>query len=112
MSNAFTLTDLNKHLESKYRPFEFTSGREKFTLNQVLRLPKETRAVVKAQLEALDEHKNDLTEDEMLAILKAVISNVMVEDKADRLFDVLDNDLVKVTILFEKWVESTQAGEA
>lgn len=112
MTNEFTLDDLNIALEKKYGPFVFTAGGEKFVLRQVLRLPKETREIVKAQLELLDEKRDELTEDDMLVILKAVVENVLEGNGADRLFNLLDNDLVKVTILFEKWVERTQAGEA
>lgn len=112
MTNEFTLDDLNTTLEKKYGPFVFKAGRETFKLQQVLRLPKEKRDVVKAQLELLDGNKNDLGEDEMLAVLKAVLENVVEGDKTDRLLDVLGHDLVKLTILFEKWGESTQVGEA
>jgi hypothetical protein len=112
MTNEFTLDDLNVALEKKYGPFVFSAGGEKFVLRQVLRLPKNQRDIVKAQLETLDQKRDELSEDEMLAILKAVVSNVLEGYGADRLFDLLDNDLVKVTVLFEKWVERTQAGEA
>lgn len=112
MTNAFTLDDLNAALDKKYGPFIFKAGRETFTLNQVLRISKEKRAVVKAQLQMLDDKRNELTEDEMLIILKAVVENVIEGDKTDRLFEVLDNDLAKVTVLFEQWVEASQAGEA
>lgn len=112
MTNAFTLDDLNKALDTKYAPFVFQSGREKFTLQQVLRLPQETREIVKAQLQMLDDKKDELNEGEVLAILKAVVENVMNEDKADRLFEILDNDLAKVTIIFEEWVKKSQPGEA
>lgn len=112
MTNEFTLDDLNVALEKKYGPFVFSAGGEKFVLRQVLRLPKNQRDIVKAQLETLDQKRDELSEDEMLAILKAVVGNVLEGYGADRLFDLLDNDLVKVTVLFEKWVERTQAGEA
>lgn len=112
MSNAFTLDDLNKAIDQKYAPFVFQHGREKFVMRQVLRLPKDTRDIVKAQLMMLDEKKDELEEPDVLAILKAVVENVLEGDKADRLFDILENDLVKVTVLFEKWVESSQPGEA
>lgn len=114
MTNAFTLDDLNKALETKYAPFVFQQGREKFTLQQVLRLSKDKREIVKAQLQMLDDNRDELTEDEVLAILQAVIENVIDGDrsKAVRLFEILDHDLVKVTILFEKWVESAKTGEA
>lgn len=112
MSNAFTLDDLNAAIEQKYAPFVFKHGREKFTLQQVLRLPKNAREIVKAQLQMLEDKKDDLNEDEVLAILKAIIENVMDGEKADRLFEILDDDLVKVTVLFEEWVKTSQPGEA
>lgn len=112
MTNAFTLDDLNQALEKKYGPFVFTAGKQTFAMTQVLRLPKEKRDIVRAQLESLDNAKDDLDEDEVFAILKAVLENVVEDDKAEALLKVLDNDLVKLTILFEKWAESTQAGEA
>lgn len=112
MTNVFTLDDLNKAIESKYAPFVFQSGREKFVLQQVLRLPDETRKIVQAQLQMLDDKKEELNEEEVKVILKAVVDNVLDGDKVDRLFDILDNDLVKITVLFEKWVEHSQPGEA
>lgn len=112
MANEFTLDDLNATLEKKYSPFVFTAGREKFVLQQILRLPKDKRDVVKAQLQVLEENKGDLDEDQMLVVLKAVVGNALEGDKVDRLFDILENDLVKVTVLVEQWVGNTQAGEA
>ncbi len=113
MTNAFTLDDLNAAIEQKYAPFTFQHGREKFVLQQVLRLPKNTREIVKAQLQMLDDKKDELSEDEVLVILKTIIENVLDNaSKADRLFTILDNDLVKVTVLFEAWVKSSQPGEA
>lgn len=112
MTNAFTLDDLNKVLESKYGPFVFKAGKETFTMAQVLRLSKDARTEVKTLLQRLDEEKEELDEDETLEILKAVTRLVLVDNSADVLFDLLDNDLVKVTILFEQWVEKTQVGEA
>ena len=114
MTNDFTLEDLQAVLEKKYGPFVFKAGREKFILQQVLGLPKDKRDIVKAQLQSLEDNREELSEDDMLAILKAVVENVIEGDssKADRLFDILENDLVKVTILFEQWVERTQTGEA
>lgn len=112
MSNAFTLDDLNNALEKKYAPFVFQAGRQKFTLIQILRLPKEQRDIVRAQLQTLDEQRDELNEDQVKAVLKAVLDYVVQDDKSDALLEVLNNDLVKLTILFEKWVESSQVGEA
>lgn len=111
MTNAFTLDDLNNALVTKYAPFVFSAGKAKYTLKQVLALPKEKREVVKSQLKVLEDTKNELEEEEILAILKAVIQNVC-DDDVDKLFNLLDNDLVRVSILVEQWVGVTQAGEA
>lgn len=112
MTNAFTLDDLNAALEKKYAPFVFQSGKEKFVMSQILRLPEEKREIVKAQLMLLEDKKDDLSEGEVRAILGAVVENVLTSGKSERLFEILDNDLVKITLLFEKWVESSQPGEA
>lgn len=112
MSNAFTLDDLNNALEKKYAPFVFQAGRQKFTLIQILRLPKEQRDIVRAQLQTLDDQKDELNEEQVKAVLKAVLDHVVQDGKSDALLEVLNNDLVKLTILFEKWVESSQVGEA
>jgi hypothetical protein len=112
MSNAFTLDDLNKTLEKKYGPFVFKAGKETFTMVQVLRLPREKREVVKTLLQTLEDQKENLNEDQTLDILKEVTKNVLIDNSADDLFELLGNDLVKVTVLFEQWAESTQAGEA
>lgn len=112
MTNAFTLDDINQVLEDKYAPFVFQHGREKFTLKPILRLPKDARQTVRAQLQVLEDGKENMEEDEILDILKSIVAEVTDENKAERLFEILDNDLVKVTVLFEKWLEKTQAGEA
>jgi|SRR5690349_22097879 len=112
MTNEFTLDDLNDALEKKYGPFIFKAGREKFVLQQPLRLTKQKRDIVKAQLEILEHKQDELDEDGVFAVLKAVVENVIEGDKADRLFEVLDYDLVKITILFEQWVARANVGEA
>lgn len=112
MTNTFTLDDLNKALEKKYGPFVFEAGDQKFVLTQILRLPKDERDIVRAQLESLEKNKDELTEDEVYAILKAVLDFVVKDGKSDELMEVLDHDLVALTVLFEAWIESTQVGEA
>lgn len=111
MTNPFTLEDLNKKLAEKYKPWPFKAGRETFYLNQVLSLPREQRQVVKSMLDKLQDTK-DMDEDSAMAILKAVLEYVVQGDKTDKLLNVLDNDLAKVSILFEAWVEGAEVGEA
>lgn len=108
----FTLDDLNNAVTAKYKPWGFTAGRSKFSLKQVLALPKEQRDIVRSMLQKLDDDKTDLEEDDILAIMKAVLEYVVMDDKTDKLLEVLDNDLVKVSVLFEAYMQGTQAGEA
>lgn len=111
MTNVFTLDDLNKALDTKYAPFVFQAGKEKFNLKQVLRLPKTSRDQVKILIDSLDTaDKEELTEEGMFAILGEIIK--IVCDKGDRLLEILDNDVVSLTALFEAWVGSAQPGEA
>lgn len=108
----FTLDDLNRAVQAKYKPWGFSAGRTKFSLKQVLALPKEQRDTVRAMLQKLDDNKNDLTEDEVEAILRAVLDYLVEDDKTEKLLEVLDNDLVKISALFEAYMEGSQAGEA
>lgn len=108
----FTLDDLNRAVQAKYKPWAFTAGRTKFVLKQILSLPKEQREIVRAMLQKLDDEKNELTEENVFAILKAVLDYIVEDDKAEKLLEVLDNDLVKMSALFEAYMEGTQAGEA
>lgn len=108
----FTLDDLNKAIAAKYAPWEFGAGRTKFSLKQIMALPKEQRDMVKAMLQKLDDEKESLDEDDVKAILKAVLDYIVDDNKSQKLFEVLDDDLVKITILFENYVEGSQAGEA
>lgn len=108
----FTLDDLNKAVKAKYKPWGFTAGRTKFSLKQVLSLPREQRDIVRAMLKKMDDEKDDLSEDDILSILKAVLDYLVEDDKSDKLVETLDHDLVKVSALFEAYMEGTQAGEA
>lgn len=110
--NEFTLDDLNNALQAKYKPFIFKAGRNKFVLKQILSLPKEHRESVRALLENLDANKDKMAEDDVLGTLKAVLDYVVDDGLSEKLVEMLDNDLVKISILFEAWTESSQVGEA
>lgn len=113
MGNVFTLDSLNDELEKKYAPLEFQAGKEKFVLRQLLRLPKSERDYVSGKLKDLDmENNENLTEDDALEILGLIIKTVTDSGRGDKLLAVLDHDILKINMLFEKWVESVQPGEA
>jgi len=113
MSNVFTLDDLNNAIESKYAPFYFHAGSDRYVLRQVLRLSASERALVTEQLKTLDSvDENDLDESVILAGMETVLSTVTDHGKGPQLIALLDHDLLRVQMLLEKWVEVTSAGEA
>ncbi len=113
MSNTFSLEDLNKAIETKYAPFYFTAGEDKYVLRQVLRLNKSERDLVVSQLKDLDAMSDkEPDEDKILGIIETVLSTVTDHGKGPALIDLLDHDLVRVQMLMEMWIEASQAGEA
>lgn len=113
MTNAFTLDDLNKAIESKYAPFHFHAGDEKFVLRQVLRLSGSERALVVEELKKLDGIDEDtMDEDVVLNTIENVLSTITDNGKGARLIELLEHDLIRVQMLMELWIEATQPGEA
>jgi hypothetical protein len=113
MTNSFSLEDLNKAIDTKYAPFYFTAGEDKYVLRQVLRLDKSERGLVVAQLKELDGMSNqEPDENEILDIIETVLSTVTDHGKGPALIDLLGHDLVRVQMLMEMWIEASQAGEA
>jgi hypothetical protein len=112
MSNVFTLDSLNDELERQYAPFVFQAGRDKFVLRQVLRLPKSERDVVFLKLQELDQHQESKDTNAMEEVLWFILETVTDAGKGDKLVDLLEGDLAKGMVLLQKWMESTQAGEA
>jgi hypothetical protein len=113
MSTPFTLDDLNNAIESKYAPFYFHAGDDKYVLRQVLRLSTSERAIVTANLKEMDQMEEaDMVEADMIRLMERVLSVVTDNGKGEALVNLLGHDLLRVQMLLEKWVEVTSAGEA
>lgn len=113
MSNVFTLEDIDKSLNDKYAPLVFQAGKTKFQLRQILRLTASEREAVVAKLEALQETpEDDLSEEMIRDTMTFVLTAATADGKGDELIGALDGDLLRMKILFERWMEDTQAGEA
>lgn len=110
MSNVFTLESLNDELNTKYGPFEFQAGKQKFELPPLLRLPKSERDVAIALLQSADEAHDDL--ERMTDLLETLLKVIVRDGKGEALLDVLDHDLLRMQIILQKWTEKTQPGEA
>lgn len=113
MSEVFTLEALQAELDRRYGPLPFEAAGEVFNLRPLLRCSKDERAEVVEALKELDSaDENDLTEDDIVAAMKFVLSTVTANGEGKRLTNVLGDDLLSYQILFERWTERTQAGEA
>ncbi len=113
MSNIFTLDDLNKAIETKYAPFYFQAGQDKYSLRQVLRLAKSERDFVVEELKKLDGlDAETMDEDVVLQAIENVLSTVTDGGKGSQLVELLGHDMVRVQMLMEMWIEATQPGEA
>lgn len=112
MSNVFTLESLNDELNNKYGPFVFQAGKQKFELPPLLRLPETERDraidILKTAEEVQD--RNDLGE--VKEMLKELLRVVVRDNKGDALAEVLNDDLLSMQIIIEKWTAKTQPGEA
>lgn len=113
MTAPYTLDDLNSAIESKYAPFYFQAGDDRYVLRQVLRLSATERAIVTANLKELDGvDEKDIDETAIIAGMERVLSVVTDHGKGPQLIALLGHDLLRVQMLLEKWVEVTSAGEA
>lgn len=113
MSNVFTLEDIDRSLNDKYAPLVFQAGKAKFQIRQILRLTTTEREAVVEKLESLQETaEDDLSEDMIRETMTFVLTVATADGKGEDLISVLDGDLLRMKILFERWMEDTQAGEA
>lgn len=113
MSNVFTLEDIDRSLNDKYAPLVFQAGKVKFQIRQILRLTTTEREAVVEKLESLQETaEDDLSEDMIRETMTFVLTVATADGKGEDLISVLDGDLLRMKILFERWMEDTQAGEA
>lgn len=112
MSNVFTLESLNDELNTKYGPFVFQAGKQKFELPPLLRLPKAERDRAIDILKSAEEVQatNDL--EKVTEMLKELLRVVVRDGKGDALVEVLEGDLLSIQLIIEKWTEKTQPGEA
>lgn len=113
MTNVFTLEDIDKSLNEKYAPLVFQSGKNKFSIRQILRLASAEREVVVARLEQLQEtSEEEMTEELIRDTMTFVLTVATADNKGEELISLLDGDLLRMKVLFERWMEDTQAGEA
>lgn len=118
MSNTITLADLDAAVENQFAPLRFTAGDDEFVLRNVVRLSaKERETVLSAlqEIESLRESEDrgaEVSVDTVVTTLETILKTVTADGKGARLLKVLAGDLTRCQMLFLKWAEATQVGEA
>jgi hypothetical protein len=118
MGKMFTLDSIREEADRSFRPvvIELSDGTE-CTLANLLRLPKKDRIEVTRLLKNLEniegQETDNLEDDEVDAFLDTATAVLLiVGDKGKRLVAEIDGDLTVTMKVMEKWMESTQSGEA
>ncbi|MCK2242319.1 MULTISPECIES: phage tail assembly protein [unclassified Crossiella] len=109
---SFTLADLHAEMERQFGDFTYTTEAGPVRLRAVLRLPEADRSKVEQLLSSLDGSTTRTTNDTM-AVMRHVLC--LCADQPDRLFTELDAQpeaAALVLVLFQRWAEHTQPGEA
>lgn len=118
MSNLFTLESLREEADRSFRPVVITlSDGTECTLANLLRLPRKQRIEVTKLLKNLEHLEggtaDDLEEDDVDAFLNTATEILtIVGDRGKKLVAEIDGDLTVTMKVMEKWMESTQSGEA
>jgi|APGre2960657404_1045060.scaffolds.fasta_scaffold06014_3 hypothetical protein len=112
MSNVFTLDSLREEVEREFAPVQIElSDGTVVTLRHLLRLPKSTRDKVIDTLKALETEEGEEQDvDGMIDAATAVLK--MVADQGARLVKELDGDVTLTMRVLERWMKTTQPGEA
>lgn len=119
MSNTFTLDSMREEMDKKYAPVTLDlGGGDVVVLQNVLRIKagdrKEALSLIK-QIQSLTESKDDaeLSEEDLDAVneLQEKILQ-LAADKPELLDAAVGGDPMIVMEIFNRWMESTQAGEA
>lgn len=118
MSQMFTLESIREEADRSFRPVVITlSDGSECTLSNLLRLPKKDRIEVTRLLKKLEHlegsEEADLDEDEVDVFLDTATQVLtIVGDRGKKLVSEIDGDLTVTMKVMEKWMESTQSGEA
>lgn len=118
MGNMFTLESIREEADKSFRPvvIELSDGTE-CVLSNLLRLPRKDRIEVTRLLKKLEHldgaEEDDLDDDEVDVFLDTATAVLtIVGDKGKKLVAEIDGDLTVTMKVMEKWMESTQSGEA
>ena len=111
----FTLDNLRAAADKKYAPTVIEAGDEKFTLPAILRMGSDARSRITDLLsdaERLAEDESVENLDEQIEVFSDLISAAVLDDKGDRLLELIGDDTVILIDIVSAWLKDTQAGEA
>lgn len=111
----FTLENLRAAADKKYAPTVIEAGDEEFVLPAILRMGAESRSRITDLLtdaERLAEDESVENLDEQIKTFSELISAAVLDDKGDRLLELIGDDTVILIDIVSAWMKDTQAGEA
>jgi hypothetical protein len=108
----YTLDDIRTAAEKKYASTEITVGDTNVVLVNLLRLPKEKRAIFESlqdEVNAEEDGESPDQADKLADLLRVVAAT---EKQADVLLDAIGDDLALLATIFETYAKGTESGEA
>jgi hypothetical protein len=116
MGNIFTLDSLREEVEKQYAPVTITlADGSEVLLRNLLRLPRKLREEALETLRELENVEQDSADESSVDKMTEVASSVLdlvAESGGKRLIRELDGDLTLTMKVLQRWMESTQVGEA
>ena len=115
MGNVFTLDSLREEVEREFAPVKIVVGDgEEITLRNLLRLPKRQREKVTERLKDMESVEGADEDTDEIGRLSGIALDVLsvVADNGDALIDALDGDAGLILKVLNKWMGSSQPGEA
>jgi hypothetical protein len=112
MANSFTLDDLRAEVEREYAPVEITlHDGTVVTLKHLLRLPKKSRDKVAETLKVLEPKEGEEPDVDVMTEAATTVLK-LVGDNGAALVKELDGDITLIMRVLERWMATTQPGEA
>lgn len=115
MGNTFTIASLKEEVERKFAPMVITlSDESEVSMPNLLRMDSEVRTEVIDLMKEINEVNDDDEVDDKVGKVNELINKVivLVADRPGDLIKELGDDVQMSITLLDKWMESTQPGEA
>lgn len=110
---TFTLDDLKNEVSKKYAPIVIQNGTDEYVLQNLLQLPEKKRDAILSVMDnktEIEEDSDTLNDD--VTMFKEIIVLAEKDDRGQELLDLLGDNFALIVELANKWLETSQPGEA